>query len=102
MPPLFTLSRWLIFLIRSAADVSHPRQQGNPRAGTSAAIGLVNCDIINGLSAGEDGTGGNPLLSPRMATGAVPGSIASASVPLSSGRSVYLPTQSQKNFASPL
>jgi len=38
----------------------------------------------------EDGGGGNPSMSPRMATGAVPGSVASvvSSIPLSSGRGI--------------
>jgi len=43
------------YLIRSAVDISHLRQQGNPRAGTSAASSLVRTDIINGLGAGADG-----------------------------------------------
>jgi len=43
---------------------------------------------------------GNPLQSPRKATGAVSGCVASASVPLSSGRSIYLPTQSQESYHS--
>jgi len=51
-------------LICSAVDISHPCQQENTRAGSSAANGPVRCDIINGLGACEVGGGGNPLLSP--------------------------------------
>ena len=57
-------------LIRSTVDISHPRQQGNPRAGTSASSGLVCSDIMNSLGANDAGGGDNPLLSHRMATGA--------------------------------
>jgi len=42
-------------LIRSAVDVSHPRQQGNPRAGSSVTSDLVLGVIINGLGAGAVG-----------------------------------------------
>ena len=70
------------YLIRSAVDISHPRQQGNTRAGMSAASGLVRGEIINGLGADEDGGAGNPSLSPRMAICAFPGSVASTSVQL--------------------
>jgi len=41
-------------------------------AGLSAASGLVRINIINGFGAGADGGGGNPSLSPAMATGAFP------------------------------
>jgi len=68
------------YLIRSAVDISHSRQQGTPRAGSSVASGPVHSDIINGLGAGANGGGGNRSLSPKMATGAVAGSVASASV----------------------
>jgi len=44
-------------LIRSAVDISHPRQQGNPRASSSAASGPVRSDIINGLGACTVGGG---------------------------------------------
>jgi len=40
-------------LIRSAVHVSHPRQQGNPRASSSAVSGPS--DILNGLGAGAVG-----------------------------------------------
>jgi len=39
-------------------------------------------------------------MSPGRATGAVPGSVDSAPTPLSSGRSIYLPTQSQALYRS--
>jgi len=42
-------------LIRSAVDISHPRQQGNPPASLSADSGPVRSDIINGLGAGAVG-----------------------------------------------
>jgi len=45
-------------------------------------------------------TGGVALLSPRMPADVVSGSFASASVPLSSGRGLYLPTQSQASYCS--
>jgi len=38
-------------LIRSAVDISHPRQQENPPASSSAVSGPVRSDIINGLGA---------------------------------------------------
>jgi len=69
-------------LICSAVDITYPRQQGNARAGMSAASGLVRGDIINGLGADEDEGAGNPSLSPRMAIYAFPGSVASTSVQL--------------------
>jgi len=68
------------YLIRSAAEISHPRQQGTPRAGSSVASGPVHSDIINGLGAGANGGVGNHSLSPKMDTGAVAVSVASASV----------------------
>jgi len=46
-------------LIRSAVDISHPCQEGNPPASSSAASGPVRSDIINGLRAGAVGGGGN-------------------------------------------
>jgi len=58
------------YLISSTVDISHLRQQGNPRAGTSAASGLVCSDIMNGFGANDAGGGDNPSLSHRMATGA--------------------------------
>jgi len=42
-------------LIRSAVDISHPRQQGNPRVGASVASDPVRGVIINGLGAGAVG-----------------------------------------------
>ena len=62
-------------LIRSAVDISHPRQQGNPSAGSSTTSGPVRSDIINGLGAGAVGGGGNPSLVYRMTTGVVPGPV---------------------------
>ena len=44
-------------LIRSVVDISHPRQQGNPSASSSAASGPVRSDIINGLGACTVGGG---------------------------------------------
>jgi len=87
-------------LIRSAVDISHPRQQGNPPAGSSAASGPVRSDIINGLGAGAVGGGGNPSLVSSMPPGVVPGPLDSASAPPSSGRGNYLPTQSQASYHS--
>ena len=65
-----------------------------------AVLSDVCSDIINGLGAGEDGGGANPSLSPRTSTGAVPGSVASASIPLLLGRGIDLPTQSQASYHS--
>jgi len=59
------------YLIHSAVDIFHPRQQG--RAGLSTSSGLVRSDIMNGLGTGEDGGVGNPSLSPKMTTEAFPG-----------------------------
>jgi len=73
-------------LIRSAVDISHPRQQGNPRAGLSVTINPVRGVIINGFGAGAVGRGGNPSLSPGRVTGTVPNSVVSTSIPLSPGR----------------
>jgi len=42
-------------LIRSAVDISHPRQQGNPPSSSSAVSGSVRTDIIIGLGAGTVG-----------------------------------------------
>jgi len=39
-------------LIRSDVDISLPRQQGNPRAGSSVTSDPVRSDIINGFGAG--------------------------------------------------
>ena len=78
-------------LIRSAVDISHPRQQGP--ASSSAVSGPVRSDILNGLGAGAVGGGVNPSLGSSMPPGVVPGPVDSASAPPSSGRGNYLPTQ---------
>jgi len=87
-------------LIRSAVDISHPRQQGNPPASSSDASGPVRSDIINGLGAGAVGGGGNPSLVSSMPPGVVPGPVDSASATPSSGHGNYLPTQSQASYHS--
>jgi len=76
-------------LIRSAVDISHPRQQASPPASSSAASGPVRSDIINGLGAGAVRGGGNSSLVSRMSPGVVPGPVYSPSAPLSSGRGNY-------------
>ena len=88
------------FLIRSALDISHPRQQGNPPASSSAASGPVRSDIINGLRTGTVGGDGNPSLFCNMTTGVVPGPVDCVSTPPSSGRGNNLPTQSQTSYHS--
>jgi len=65
-----------------------------------AVLSDVCSDIINGLGAGEDRGVANLLLSPRTSTGAIPGSVASASIPLSLGRGIDFPTQSQASYRS--
>jgi len=87
-------------LIRSAVDISHPRQQGNPPASLSAVSGPVRSDILNGLGAGAVGGGGNSSLVSSMPPGVVPGPVDSASAPPSLGRGNYLPTQSQALYHS--
>jgi len=87
-------------LIRSAVDISHPRQQENPPASSSATNGPVRSDIINGLRAGAVGGGGNPSLVSSMPPGVIPGPVDPASAPPSSGRGKYLPTQSQASYHS--
>jgi len=87
-------------LIRSAIVISHPHQQGNPPASSSAVSGPLRSDIINGLGAGAVGGGGNPSLVSSMSPGVVPGPVDSTSAPLSSGRGNYVPTQSQASFHS--
>jgi len=87
-------------LIRSAVDISHPHQQGNPPASSSAASGPVRSDIINGLGAGAVGGDGNPSLVSNMPPGVIPGPVDSASAHPSSGRGNYLPTQSQASYHS--
>ena len=56
-------------LIRSAVDISHPRQRGSPPASASAVSkhsisvsGSVRSDIIIGLGTGTVGGVGNPSL----------------------------------------
>eukprot|EP00277_Geminigera_cryophila_P038846 CAMPEP_0173090666 /NCGR_PEP_ID=MMETSP1102-20130122/27131_1 /TAXON_ID=49646 /ORGANISM="Geminigera sp., Strain Caron Lab Isolate" /LENGTH=98 /DNA_ID=CAMNT_0013975735 /DNA_START=58 /DNA_END=351 /DNA_ORIENTATION=+ len=49
-------------LIRSAVDISHPRQQGSPPTSASAVSGSVRSDIIIGLGTGTVGGVGNPSL----------------------------------------
>ena len=71
---------------------------GNPLAGSSVTSDPVRG--VNGLGAGVFGGGGNPSLSPGRATGTVPSSVVSTSIPLSPGRSLYLPTQSQALYSS--
>jgi len=87
-------------LIRIAVDISHPRQQGNPPASSSAASGPVRSDIINGLCAGAVGGGGNPSLVSSMPPDVIPGPVDSTSASPSSGRGNYLPTQSQASYHS--
>jgi len=77
-------------LIRSAVDISHPRQQGTPPASSSAVSGSVRKDIIIGLGAGTVGRGGNPSLVSSMPPGVVAGPVDSASAPPLSGRGNYL------------
>ena len=73
----------------------------NPRAGSSVTNDPVRGVIINGLGASAIGGGGNTSLSPGRATGTVPSQLScSASIPLSLGRSLYLPTQSQASYRS--
>ena len=55
----------------------------------------VRAVIINGLGAGAVERGGNISLSPGRATDTVPSSVVFASLPLSLGRCLYLPTQKQ-------
>jgi len=87
-------------LIRSAVDISHPRKQGNPRAGSPVTSDPVRGVIINGLGAGAVDGGSTPSLSPGRATATVPSSVVSASIPLSPGRGLNLPTQSQALYRS--
>ena len=87
-------------LIRSAVDISHPRQQRNFPASSSAASCLVCSDIIKGLGAGADGGVGNPLLVSGMTTDVNPDPVDSTSAPLSSGRGNYLSTQSPTSYHS--
>jgi len=87
-------------LIRSAVDISHPRQQGNPPAISSDVSGSVCSDIMIGVGAGTVGGGGNPSLVSSMPPSVVHGPVEPASAPLSSGRGNYLPAQSQASYHS--
>ena len=83
-------------LIRSAVDISHPRQQGNPPASSSVVSGSVRSNIIIGLGVGSVGGDGNPSLVSSMSPGVVPGTVDSASAPPSTGRGNYLPENPAK------
>ena len=87
-------------LIRSAVDISHPRQQGSPSASSSTVSDSVRSDIIIGLGTGTVGGGGNPSLVSSMPSGVVHGPFDSASAPPSSSRGNYLATQSQASYHS--
>jgi len=87
-------------LIRSAVDNSHPRQQGNPPARSSAVSGSVHSNIIIGFGAGTVWGGDNFSLFSSMPSGVVPSPVESASAPPSSGCGNYLPTQSQASYHS--
>jgi len=87
-------------LIRSAVDISHPRQQGNPPASSSVISGSVRSDIIIGLGVGTIGGGDHPSLVSSMPPGVVHGPVDSASAPPLSGLGNYLPTQSQPSYHS--
>jgi len=60
----------------------------------------VGREVVNGLGVGAVGGGGNPSLVSSMPPGVVPGAVDSASTPPSSGRSNYMPTQSQASYHS--
>jgi len=66
-------------LIRSAVDISHPRQQGNLCAGSSVTSDPVRGVIINGLGACAVGGVGKRSLFPGRATDTVPSSVVSTS-----------------------
>ena len=87
---------------RSAADclIRSALEQGNPRTGSFVTSDPIRGVIFNGLGAGAVGGGGNSSLSPGSATGTVPSSVVSAFIPLSPGRGLYLPTQSQASYRS--
>ena len=87
-------------LIRSAVNISHPHQQGNPPSSSSAISGSVRSDIMIGLGADTVGEGGNPSLVSSMPSGVVHGPFDSVSAPPSSSRGNYLPTQSQASYHS--
>jgi len=87
-------------LIRSAVDISHPRQQGNPPASSSVVSDSVRSDIFIDLGTGTVGGGGNPSLVSNIPSGVVHGPFDSSSAPPSSSRGNYLPTQSQSLYHS--
>jgi len=60
-------------LIRSAVDISHPRQQGNPPVNSSAISASVRSDIIIDLGAGTVGGGVHPSLVSSMPPGVLHG-----------------------------
>ena len=67
-------------LIHNTVDISHPRQQGNPRTDQSIPVILSVVSLsIAFVQAAAVGRGGNPSLSPDRATGTVPSSVVSAS-----------------------
>ena len=96
----FNLELFLDLLIRSAVDISHPRQQGSPPASASAVSGSVRSDIIIGLGTGTVGGVGNPSLVSSMPSGVVHDPVDSSYAPPSSSRGNYLPTQSQASYHS--
>ena len=87
-------------LIRSAVDISHPRQQGKPTASSSAISGSVRSDIIIDLGSGTVGGGGLPSLVSSMPPCVFHGPDDSVSAPPSSDRGNYLSTQSQASYHS--
>jgi len=89
-----------VCLIRSAVDISHPRQQGNPPVRFHDASDSVLSDIFIALGTGTVGGGGNPSLVSGMPSGVVHGPIDSTSSPPSSRRGNYLSTQSQVSYHS--
>jgi len=76
-------------LIRSAVDISHPHQQGNPTASSSVISGSVRSDIIIDLGAGTVGGGGHPPLVSSMPPGVIHGPDDSVSAPPLSCRGNY-------------
>ena len=70
-------------LIRSAVNISHPRQLANPPASSSVVSDSVRSDIFIGLGSGTVGGVGNPSLVSSMPSGVVHGPFDSASAPRS-------------------
>ena len=87
-------------LIRSAVNISHPRQLANPPASSSVVSDSVRSNIFIGLGSGTVGGVGNPSLVSSMPSGVVHGPFDSVSAPPSSRRGNYLPTQSQPSHHS--